>query len=115
MVQLGLMQAGETMPGVDTPAPSGGGAGGSGGGGGGVWSGDNVRDAADKDLGFAIEMQIQVKRAEREKKRQVRFGVWQTASFYRGFRSICWVLFCGTPSPSLSPRKSCSQRMEEPK
>ncbi|CAB1116477.1 unnamed protein product [Ectocarpus sp. CCAP 1310/34] len=70
MVQLGLMQAGETMPGVDTPAPSRGGAGGSGGGDEGVWGGDNVRDAADKDLGFAIEMQIQVKRAEREKKRQ---------------------------------------------
>ncbi|CAN0323975.1 unnamed protein product, partial [Ectocarpus sp. 8 AP-2014] len=33
-------------------------------------SGDNVRGAADKDLGFAIEMQIQVKRAEREKKRK---------------------------------------------
>ncbi|CAM9386908.1 unnamed protein product [Ectocarpus sp. 6 AP-2014] len=70
MVQLGLMQAGETMPGIDTPTLSGGGAGGSGGGDGGVWGGDNVRDAADKNLGFAIEMQIQVKRAEREKKRQ---------------------------------------------
>lgn len=75
MVQLGLMQARETMPGVDTPAPSGGGAGGSGGGGGGVRGGDNVKDAADKEIGFAIEMQIQVKRAEREKKRQVTVGV----------------------------------------
>lgn len=87
MVQLGLMKAGETMTGVDTPAPPvsavqadgrGGGRGGSGGGRGG---GDTaLRDAADKEIGFALEMQIQIKRAEREKKRQVktfRSGWWR--------------------------------------
>lgn len=71
MVQMGLMKPGETMTRVDTPAPPvsavGGREGGSGGGGGGT----ALQDAADKEAAFALEMQIQIKRAEREKKRQV--------------------------------------------
>eukprot|EP00752_Nemacystus_decipiens_P014642 g13039.t1 len=72
MVQQGLMKPGETMTGVDTPAPSVSAVGGTEGGGwGGRGGGDQaLRDAADKEIGFALEMQIQIKRAEREKKRQ---------------------------------------------
>eukprot|EP00903_Cladosiphon_okamuranus_P006198 g6095.t1 len=77
MVQLGLMKVGDTMAGVDTPAPPvsavppGGRGGGRGEKGGGRRGGDmTLRDAEDKEFGFALEMQIQIKRAEREKKRQ---------------------------------------------
>lgn len=65
------------MKGADTPGPSvsredwatsgrGGGREGTG----------NVKGevgAEDKEFGFSLEMQIQIKRAEREKKRQVRY------------------------------------------
>lgn len=63
LVQLGLVTARDTMTGFDKPAPAV-----SAGGGG---SKKAMKAAADKELGFALEMKIQIKRAEREKKRQV--------------------------------------------
>lgn len=65
MVQLGLMKAGETMQGADTPAPSVSGQEAA------TGNFKNEVGVEDKELGFALEMQIQIKRAEREKKRQV--------------------------------------------
>lgn len=84
LVQMGLVNAGETLRGLDVPAAAvsgkrkedgdgdGDGGGGAGGDSRGVKAGETKIIGSTRSVeGFALEMQIQITRAEREKRKQV--------------------------------------------
>lgn len=68
-MQKGLLRRGQGLQRTDVPSPA---LSEGTGEGGGREEIEQMLSMADKEAGFALEMQIQIKRAEREKKRQVR-------------------------------------------
>lgn len=102
LLQGGTLKRGQSLRTVDVPAVptlAGGDGSGSLGGVSGIGGEGESEEAkmlsiADKEAGFALEMQIQIKRAEREKKRQVNAKlIFLGCSFVCSFDwSIGWLI-----------------------